>query len=60
MGKKVGVAVAFLGTDYTSDRACFAPRCGKAAASGIGEQEHAVLMQKSRYKACTLTQILSS
>lgn len=47
--------MAFLGTDYTRDRACFAPRCGKASVSGIAEQEHAVLMQKSRYKACTPT-----
>lgn len=61
MGKKVGVVMAFLGTDYVLlQTACFAPRHRKAVVSGIVEQEHSVLMQQSRYKVCTLTQILLS
>lgn len=51
-GQKLGVAVALLVTDYARDR---------RALLWEGEgQEHSVLMQKSKYKACILTQILSS
>ena len=52
MGKKLGVAVVLLVIGYARDR---------HALLWEGEgQGHSVLMQKPRYKARILTQILSS